>query len=147
MSGDGVEDVTIPSVFMRHEQALLLLQTWKEMRGDVLVRLAPSIEGEGGESGQKEGEEFQKGAGDGVVQGDGVPDMPGIRKYQQEMLEGIDQSSLSEEVRGVVARELRRVRERNAGLEDAAAGGGGGGGVEERDSTEAPPHSSPSDGG
>ena len=118
MSGDGVDDVKIPSVFMKKKDGLYLLGLMKST--EVIVKLSPGPEDDGEGEGAWQGEEEGEGEGhseDEVVGGDrSVED---VSKELQGLLEGLDTSVLSDQLRGSVAEQLQKLKDLNSGLTSA----------------------------
>lgn len=154
MSGDGVEDVAIPSVFMKKLDALFLLALSNEV-GEVVVRLAPGNKDGGSHAKEEEaGKEDEKGEGNqeedvktkGDIDKDGGLNVKGVEevsKHLQKLLEELDPVIMTDKLKGSVAKELYKLKVLNSGLSGADSasvvvkGGSevGGGGVEEGGAT------------
>ncbi len=118
MSGDGVEDVKIPSVFMKKKDVLTLLRVLESVEEEVVVKLSPGPD-EPDNEGAKEGEgaEEEGEGGDGVISSSNVEN---ISKQLQSLLEDLDPSILSDELRGSVEEQLQKLKLMNAGLTSSA---------------------------
>lgn len=106
MSGDGVEDIDIPSVLMKNDHALFLLATLKQS-GEVVVRLAANDE----EKTDKTEEKIQTFTSDFGTFKDNAE---GRAEHTIKFLESIKTEGLTEDQKGevekLVAKELERFR-------------------------------------
>ncbi len=110
MSGDNVEDVGIPSVFMRKDHALSLLSMQEEVRGVVVVKITDIHEEdkvgvEKEESVEDMKKEIALGGEEGVAK---------MAKHLQTLLEDIDTTSLTDELKDTVAKELDKIKTLNS---------------------------------
>lgn len=105
MSGDGVDDVDIPSVFMKNEHAHFLFTTWQEWK-EVLVRLA-SDGGGGGKGEEGKDRTFESEFGTFKA------NPKGFAEYQQKLLGSIKtkdiKGDLKEDVEKFIRQELQRL--------------------------------------
>lgn len=110
MSGDGVEDIDIPSVFMKKADADFLVDMWKVYGEEVMVKLDDSREellGEEGGSEEQEGSR-EKEEKEGGSEGQEV-DSKKIKSTLENLhnlLEEIDEDALSKDLKESVAKEL-----------------------------------------
>lgn len=119
MSGDGVEDVEIPSVFMRKADAQYLQDLVKES-GEVVVQLlssdevkADNVEKEDksdGEGAEKVAQEEEMEENDLDLD---AANVEVLSRKVQSLLEGLDPNVLSDELKDSVAKELSKLKELN----------------------------------
>lgn len=110
MSGDGIEDVTIPSVFMRRKDTLTLLHLM-EASGEVVVKLAPGPVDHSANKGEEGGEESlakEEGGKDTSTNLDNLEEL-------QDLLEGLHPSILSEELKVAVEEQVQKLKLTNSG--------------------------------
>jgi hypothetical protein len=115
MSGDGVEDVTIPSVLMKKVDVHSLLGVSRQSQEPVVVRLSPVAfkkEEEEGVSGE-EVKEIVDGVAmrmkDGVLRVDATA-VKDLSVQVQKLLAAIDDGLVSEEFKNSVSQELELLR-------------------------------------
>lgn len=120
MSGDGVEDVSIPSVFMKEEDAQSLLDVARQSPEAVVVKLSAVTKKEGEVRTEEEG---GKGRGEGVEMKEGVLRMDTtsaqtveeVSQHLQKLLDGLDPDILTDKLKDSVAEELQKLRTLNSG--------------------------------
>lgn len=122
MSGDGVDDVRIPSVFMRKGDAQFLLDLFREA-GEVVVRLGPAPEEEEenkGKSEEHESKEKELNAILNTLSGD-FPgkDVAAVSKQLQDLLDKLSPRLALSEKKTILARELQKLRLLNSELNSA----------------------------
>ena len=124
MSGDGIKDVEIPSVFMRKADAQILLDMLKE-KGEVIIKLRPKNDQDkeagkkedGGEDGKKEGEE-EDGKKEGEEEDKGIG-IDKLSKHLQNLMAGLGSEVVSKELKKSVEEELQKL-EANFNKADSA---------------------------
>lgn len=117
MSGDGVEDIEIPSVFMKKGDAESLLVLARQSP-EVMVKLSPrTTKGEGEE---KEGREKEEGAKEVLrletASGQTVEE---VSQQLQKLLEGLEPELLTDKLKVSVAEELQKLKNLNSGADTA----------------------------
>lgn len=120
MSGDGIEDVRIPSVFMKKADVESLLDVVRQSRDAVVVKLAPRTTKDEGEEGK--GSEGEEGRGDEggakeVLRVESVSGqtMEEVSQHLQKLLEGLDPDLLTDKLKDSVAEELQKLKTLNSG--------------------------------
>ena len=118
MSGDGVEDVEIPSVFIKKSDALLLQRLLLD-HGEVVVEMAANIlkkEENFDEKIKAEGKdkiELSKEHKDLEESGDHSKEVQELSQKVQSLLEGFDTEKLPEELKDTFKNELGKLKELN----------------------------------
>ena len=118
MSGDGVEDVTIPSVFMKQADAQFLLTVLMESpEATAVVKLSPKNEGGRIEEGGGKGGEDRVRMKDGVLRVDtsSAQTVEEVSQNLQKLLEGLDPDILTDKLKNSVAKELQKLKSLDAG--------------------------------
>ena len=126
MSGDGVQDVEIVSVFMKHQDAQFLISTWQE-RGEVALSLLPDLEAarkkyeqkSSTESEQKSSTEHEEELSteneQKLTSGFDAVDFGRLNKEQMDFIETINsdtlQGDLKESVEKFISEEVEKMRE------------------------------------
>ena len=157
MSGDGVEDVKIPSVFMRNPDALFLHDFLKK-EGEVIVQLSNFGDVEANQT--EEETEIESSLEDGekvtqeeereevIEKGDLIVNNVNVlSKKVQHLLDGLDESIVTGELKDSVARELSKLKELQRLAESVVPERGGVDGTSGKDGVSVEEHRDGSSGG
>lgn len=111
MSGDGMEDVDIPSVFMKKADVESLMSVVRLSLEAVVVKLAPKPTKDEGESGKLEGAEPKEVLRLETAAGQTVEE---VSEQLQKLLEGLDPEVLTDKLKESVAEELQKLKNLNS---------------------------------